>query len=133
EHAAELLQTTFTEGLVSAEDHLGVRLRLEDEPGRFQHGAERAIVVELTVVDEPDGVVVVGHRLLPAGDVDDRQAAEAEADAVRGEQSFVVGTTMNHRVLHAPEDVHVHGPGRPKPHHPTDAAHGYPFLPLMPM
>jgi hypothetical protein len=37
------------------------------------------MVVDLAVVDDPHGAVLVGHRLVPGGgEIDDRQTAMAE-------------------------------------------------------
>ena len=58
---------------------LGVRVGRETMTGSLQPRAQRLEVVELAVEDRPDGPVLVGNRLVAAGDVDDAQAAIPDA------------------------------------------------------
>ena len=48
-------------------------------PAASSSRAQRAVVVDLAVEDDPARAVLVGHRLRAAGEVDDRQPAMAEA------------------------------------------------------
>ena len=45
---------------------------------RLEIAAQLAMVVDLAVEDDPDRAVFVGHRLVAAGAIDDRQTAMAE-------------------------------------------------------
>ena len=48
------------------------------------------VVVDLAVEDQPERVVLVGHRLVAGGEVDDAETAEPEADGVvRGDVEAV--------------------------------------------
>ena len=71
-------------------------------PARGELAAQLAIVVEHAVVRDPDRAVLVGHRLVATGSqVDDREPAIAEADAVTRVPALVVGAAMAHGVRHA--------------------------------
>ena len=50
---------------VEVKGDLGIRVRLEAMPSRFQILSQLDEVVELAVHDHGDGVVLVGHRLRP--------------------------------------------------------------------
>jgi hypothetical protein len=43
-----------------------------------QSVAQLRVVVDLAVLDDVDGAVLVGDRLVPAGEVDDREAARPD-------------------------------------------------------
>ena len=75
-----------------------VRQRVPAE--RLELGADLGVVVDLAVEDELDRAVLVRHRLhRRVGEVDDRQPAEAEADAavVVDPGAAAVGAAVDHR------------------------------------
>src|SRR5262249_18001985 len=61
----------------------------------FQFLFELWEVVDLAVEDDPDGAFRVGHRLMPAGQVDDRQTAEAEPERPIEVIPVVIGAAMH--------------------------------------
>ena len=68
--------------LVEMDDHLGVGM-VGGEPvaGALSSLAQFDVVVDLAVEDDRDGPVLVEHRLLAGGHVDDGQPAHAERHA----------------------------------------------------
>src|SRR6266487_241598 len=83
------------------DEDLGVGLRGEHVAGRDELLAEVAMVVDLSVLDDPYHRVLIGHRLTAALDVDDRQPAHAEGHAVEMDASFVVRSAVDHRTAHS--------------------------------
>ncbi len=84
--------------LVRAEDHLGVGLRAEAVPARLELAAQLAVVVDLAVVHEPQRAVVARERLhRRVAQVDDREPAEAERDALVVERAVAVGAAVVER------------------------------------
>ena len=72
----------------------------------FELGTEFLEVVDLTVEDNDDATVLVGHRLgASLGQVEDRQAAEAEGNAAVDKLAAHVGTTMDDAVHHLGEHL----------------------------
>src|SRR6185295_15297616 len=67
--------------------------------------AQRPMVVDLTVEDDPAGAVLVRHRLRAAGAIDDRQPRVAERRTRIGERALAVRTTMMKRVRHLADGV----------------------------
>src|SRR6478672_13745859 len=67
--------------------------------------AELLVVVDLAVEHDVDGPILVRHRLMPAGHVDDAEAAHADGDARRDVIPVVVGPAMPNGVAHAAEPV----------------------------
>ena len=100
------------------DDDLAVAAGAEGVAGGLELGAQLAVVVDLAVVDEPDGLVLVGDGLVAAGAVDDAQAAVAEADGGRLEGAGVVGAAVHEGRGHAPEKLPVGRAGETE-----DAAH----------
>src|SRR5207249_3215339 len=82
-HPVEPLDARVTPLLVGGEDHLGVGGAVEAAALRLELGAQLAVVVDLTVVDELQRAVLACKRLQAGiGEVDDREPAKAERDAV---------------------------------------------------
>ena len=59
-------------------DDFGVRVGRKPVASRFEVGAKFAVVVDLPVEGDPDGAILIGKRLPPAGEVNDGQPAVAE-------------------------------------------------------
>src|SRR5436190_4678439 len=72
-------------------------------PMTFQLGAELGEVVDLPVEDHPHGLFVVGHRLMAAGEVDNRQPTETETERAVDKKPLVIGAAMNELLRHVPE------------------------------
>src|SRR5439155_2933665 len=75
--------------------------------GRTQFAAQPQVVVDLTIEDNPDGFVLVGHWLSgSSAEVDDRKAAVRQPDApIWGDPvGTTVRTAMYHGVAHLGED-----------------------------
>ena len=98
----------------------GVAVGAEAVAGAFEPAAQLAEVVDLAVEDDPDRAVFVGHRLMPAGQVDDRQPPMAQGHARRGfparlraeaggVDALVVRPAMREHVDHPPERGLVDG------------------------
>ena len=117
-HAVEARATGRAPLLVGVHDDLGVAGGAKGVAGGLELGAQLAVVVDLAVVDEPDGLVLVGRRLVAAGAVDDAQPAMAETDARALKGAGVVGTAMQQRGRHAAEQLAVGSAGETE-----DAAH----------
>ena len=117
-HAIEARGAGGAPLLVGVDDDLGVTVRAEDVAGGLELGAQLAVVVDLAVVDEPDGLVLVGDRLVSALAVDDAQAAVAEADGRRLEGAGVIGAAVHDGGGHTPEKLPVGRAGEAE-----DAAH----------
>ena len=70
-------------------------------PSGLQLGDQFLEVVDLAVEDDDDRAVFVEQRLLAGGDVDDRQAPVAEAEARLDVQAAFVRAAVELRVVHA--------------------------------
>ena len=79
EHAAQPLPQARPPFLVAVREHLGVAMRAEPVTGAFELVLELAVVVDLAVLDDDDGAVLVRDRLVAAGQVDDREPARRDA------------------------------------------------------
>src|SRR5665648_782145 len=104
--------------LVGVDDDFAVAAGAERVAGGDELVAQLAVVVDLAVVDEPDGVVLVGDGLVAPGAVDDAEPAVAEAHVRALEGAGVVGSAVHERRCHAPEELPVGRAGEAE-----DAAH----------
>ena len=74
------------------------------------------MVVDLAVEDDRVAAVLGEDRLVTAGDVDDAEAAHAEAEVAVGEHAAVVGPAMDDGVALPGDDARRHrAPGPPIP------------------
>src|ERR1022692_4646562 len=64
-------------------------------------GSELLEVVNFSVENDPDGSVLVKHRLVASSQIDDAKAAHTEARAVFDENAFVIWTAMHYSLAHA--------------------------------
>src|SRR5207244_4704610 len=87
------------------DDHLGVALSREPVSECFELAAQRSEVVNLSVEDNPRGLILVGHGLSPGGEIDDAQAAHPERSPAVDEDAFIVWATMTDRRAHVPKQL----------------------------
>jgi hypothetical protein len=66
----------------------------------FQHRSQFPVVVNLTVKDDPDGAVFIGHWLVPATKIHDREAAVPKSNGSIQPDARVVRPTMFDRIPH---------------------------------
>src|SRR5690606_32817563 len=101
EHAVQAIDDSRTVLFPAVHDDLGVRRRAETVAAGFEIGPQIAMVVDLTVEDDPDRPVFVGHRLPAAGQVDDGQTPMAERDPLVVVEAVAVGAPMGDGLVHA--------------------------------
>jgi len=123
----EAVERVLAPLLPGMDDDLGVAAGAEGVAGGHQLGAQLDVVEDLAVEDDPHRLVLVGHGLLPRGQVDDREPGVGQAGVAVVVAPELVGATMEHRPHHVPERAHL---GRTPPaqvHDPGDATHGRPI------
>ena len=97
-------------------------------PLGFQPPPQRGVVVDLAVEDRPDRAVLVGERLMAAGQVDDRQPPEPQCGMVVAIVARVVRPAVDEPVHHGLERFGRQRAVRIGPDRAADAAHaGSPF------
>ena len=94
EHAAQPVKAGLAQFLVEMQHHLGVGFGGEPMALRLQLGHQPAIVVDLTVADDPLGAVLVADRLSSAFEIDDGQAPVPERGAAAQLNGAVIGAAM---------------------------------------
>src|SRR5881396_2603272 len=124
EHAIQALDAALAIVFVRVHDRLGVAARPVAVAPRLEARAQRGVVVDLAVVDDPDGLVLVGHGLVTARHVDDRQPAMAESDRPVEQQALAVRPAMAEHVAHPFETRFVLGLPGVALDDSRDAAHG---------
>ncbi len=76
--------------------------------GGLQLSPQRPVVVDLAVVHERDGAVLVSDRLPAAFDVDDRKAPHSQPNRTVEEVTVVIGSAMNECLGHPLDAFAVH-------------------------
>src|ERR1700720_2113933 len=87
------------------DDDFGVGLGFEDVALGEKKFTEFLIVVDFPVENDPDGAVFVRDGLVAGVEVNDGQAAEAEADWTGKIKTFVVRATMLDGIGHGLEEL----------------------------
>src|SRR5439155_534712 len=80
EHAPQPLGKSVAQLLVEVHEHLRVALRAEPMARALQLGAQLPVVVELAVLDDVHGAVLVRERLVAGLEVDDREPPRRQPD-----------------------------------------------------
>ena len=70
----------------------------------FEVSADFAIVVNLPVEDDCDGSLLVEDRLFAGEQIDDRQPAHAQRDAVIEQIAFRIRPAMVHAIAHQAQE-----------------------------
>src|SRR3954453_8799096 len=104
EHPAEPGHHAFPVLLVQVHQRLGVTAGLEAVALGDNLIVQAGKVVQLAVEDHHDAAVLVGHRLVAAGEVDNTEPPHAEAETAFDEGAPIIGTPVRDRVAH-PEDL----------------------------
>jgi hypothetical protein len=82
------------------------------------------VVVDLAVERDPDSAVLVAHRLLAAGDVDNRQPPVRKARATVDDQALAVGSAMRDHIAHPHEPIFLGPLGGIEFQNSGNATHG---------
>jgi hypothetical protein len=68
---------------------------------REQVIAKLGEIVNLAIEHHPDAAVLIGKRLMTAGEIDDAEAPKTKTQTAVNENAFVIGTAMDDGVGHA--------------------------------
>src|SRR5262249_46590746 len=98
EHPSEVSDAVGAILLVQVNDRLGIAGSAESVPPRRKLLLETPIVVDLAVLNDPDGPVLVGNRLVPPLQIDDAEPAHADTDMSVHILAVVVGSAMRQLV-----------------------------------
>ena len=128
EHSVQPLEAVDALFSVKTEHDLHVTPAAEATALRFQLPPQLAIVVDLTVEDDGQPLILEHDRLLPGLQVDHRQAPEAQRNVFVVEKALVVWTTVDEGAGHGgdpkPSPLRV-----PRPQNADNAAHLFSILP----
>ena len=95
EHAIETIEDPGAPFFVAVNDNLSVAICFELMAFALQLASELFKIVNLAVEDYPNGFFCIRHRLMPTGEINDRQPPEAQTDRTGNEEAFVVGSAMS--------------------------------------
>ena len=97
EHAAQPRREPGSPLLVRVDEHLGVRPRREAMAGARELAGQLAVVVDLAVLDDRRGAVLVRDRLIARLEVDDREPPRREARSAVHEHALGVRPAVHER------------------------------------
>src|SRR5204862_6994647 len=96
----------------------------------FELLLQLAEVVDFAVRDDLDVAGLVQDRLLPAGEIDDGEAAHAESDTRQRDAALFVGAAVMQHLHHAGEIVNRDGPIELSLNNPDDPTHALRLFPV---
>ena len=108
EHAVQVIENVEAPFLVAVDDDLRVRLGAEPVAGTFEFGTQFPVVINLAVKNDPHGLFRIGHRLVAAGQVNDRKPPETKAERAVKKITLVVRAAMKNRLRHPADRVLIH-------------------------
>src|SRR5260370_12575932 len=89
-------------------DGLGIAMRAIPMALRFQLAPQLLMVVDLSVVNNPDVVCLVGDGLMAGLDIDDAEPPHSQTKVLLHEKSFVIRTTIDDLMVHDRQNALVH-------------------------
>ena len=122
-HAAKAMHAVLAPGPPGVHDHLGIAAGAEAVAQRFEFRHQLLEVVDLAVEHHRDAAVLVEHRLLAAGDVDDRQTPVAQRQPRLEVVAALIRAAMVLGVVHAPHQRLVKVARTARVEHSGNAAH----------
>src|SRR5712692_9284963 len=99
-----MLEAVFPVFLVEMNDGFGVAVSAVGVSTRDQRFAQRLVVVDFAIEDDPERAVLVAHGLVAGGEIHDAEPAHADADAILRIYPLVVRPAMGHHVTHLAQD-----------------------------
>src|SRR5450759_4098905 len=111
-------------------DDFGVGVGVEAMAAAFELGAEFGKVVNLAVENDPCVAVFVENGLMASGEVDDGEAAHAEASAVGDVESLIVGAAVHDLLAHVVDESFGDVALASCAHHTGNSAHSPGIYPL---
>src|SRR5262249_12568301 len=85
EHAVESARQVLSPGLIAMDQDFRIRMTgMETVAFPFELGTQLGMIVDFAVVGDPDRARCIRHRLLSAGDVQNREAAMTEMNRILG-------------------------------------------------
>ncbi len=123
EHPVEAAEAFDPPALPRGEDHLAVAVGAELRAQPCQLAPQLAKIVDFAVEHQRRAPVGGRHRLGRAREIDDRQAAEAEADPRRGPHAAVVRPAVDQSIAHPFDPRGIDRLGRGAMEYPRDPAH----------
>ena len=112
EHAVQVIETFHTPFLPCCQNDFGVAFGFELGAHPRQFAAQFRKVVDLAIENDDRASIGRMHRLRGAVQVDDRQAARAEANAWRGPHTRAIRPAMNQCIAHPLDPVRINRLGR---------------------
>src|SRR5215469_930498 len=100
EHTIESIEHIIAPLLVSMNDDLCIRFRVENVAITFQFTSELEKVIDFTVENHPDRFFPVRHGLMPPGQVDNREPAKAKSERSGDIVSLVITASMHEGLGH---------------------------------
>jgi hypothetical protein len=90
----------------------------------FEFGPEFGEIVNLAVENDPCAAVFVEDGLMASGEVDDAEAAHAEASAVSDVKSLIVGAAVHDLIAHVVHESFGDVALASCAHHAGNSTHG---------
>jgi hypothetical protein len=92
---------------------------------RFKLGPQFFEVVDLTIQDDPNLFLCVRHRLVAAGQIDDRQPTETEPEWTVEKVTLIVRAAVDHRLGHPSDRFRFYRVAPKKIKLAANAAHSF--------
>ena len=110
EHAAQVIDAVGPVLLEGVNDGFGVAVSAVLVAASDELFAQGLVVVDFAVEDDPERAIFIRERLVAGGEIDNAEAAHADAEAAIDVKALVVRPAVSHDVAHLAQRGAV-GPG----------------------
>src|SRR2546430_3432716 len=123
-----MLYTLAAVLFVEMDNGLGIALRAITVAAGFEIRAQLLVVVDFTVVNNPEVLVLVRDWLVPCLDVNNAQSAHSQSNVALHKEPVVIRTTVHDLRIHMRQRVAFHVPARTETKNSANSAHLAKFL-----
>src|SRR5499426_2304088 len=104
-----MLKDVIAPLLVTMDDYLSVRICPKDVTMGLKLCLKLGEVVNFAVENDPNRSISIGHRLMPARKVDNRETPKSQTNRTGHILSFVVGPSMRNSIRHLFDCIRIYG------------------------
>src|SRR5436309_16103425 len=118
-----MLNAVATVLFIQMDDRFGIAFRAIAVASRLELQTEFAVIVDFTVIDDPQAVVLVANRLLSGPNIYDAEPPHSQPDVALDKKAIVIRPAVRDLRIHLRQRVALNAPFLSGIHNSADSTH----------